>query len=50
MVPMLGAAMMMQPLVAAVLGALVLGERFGFAAAAGGGLILLSAAVILKRE
>jgi drug/metabolite transporter (DMT)-like permease len=41
---------LVQPLVAAVLGALVLGERFGTAAAAGGALILLSAAVILRRD
>jgi drug/metabolite transporter (DMT)-like permease len=41
---------LVQPLVAAGLGALVLGERFGTAAAAGGTLILLSAAVILRRD
>ena len=41
---------LVQPLIAAVLGAVILGERFGIAAAAGGALILLSAAVILKRE
>ncbi|HVP72511.1 MAG TPA: EamA family transporter [Phycisphaerales bacterium] len=41
---------LVQPLIAAVLGAVVLGERFGAAAAAGGAMILLSAAVILKRE
>jgi drug/metabolite transporter (DMT)-like permease len=41
---------LVQPFIAAVLGAIVLGERFGIGAALGGGLILLSAAVILKRE
>lgn len=39
---------LVQPLVAAVLGAIVLGETFGVFAAAGGGLILLSAAVIMR--
>ncbi|HYE84720.1 MAG TPA: DMT family transporter [Vicinamibacterales bacterium] len=41
---------LVQPLVAAALGAIVLGERFGMSAAVGGGLILTSAAVILRRE
>jgi drug/metabolite transporter (DMT)-like permease len=41
---------LVQPLIAALLGAIVLGERFGIGAALGGVLILLSAAVILKRE
>lgn len=41
---------LVQPLVAAVLGALVLGERFGAAAVAGGILILASAAIILRRQ
>lgn len=41
---------LVQPLIAAVLGAIVLGERFGIGAAAGGACVLISAAVILKRE
>lgn len=41
---------LVQPLIAAVLGALILGERFGLAAAAGGIAILVSAAVILRRD
>ena len=41
---------LVQPLVAALLGAVVLGETFGVFAAVGGALILLSAAVILRRE
>ena len=41
---------LVQPLVAAVLGAIVLGERFGIAAAAGGACVLISAAVILRRD
>ena len=40
---------LVQPLIAALLGALVLGERFGVNAAVGGACILVSAAVILKR-
>jgi drug/metabolite transporter (DMT)-like permease len=40
---------LVQPLIAALLGAIVLEERFGIAAAAGGLCILVSAAVILKR-
>ena len=40
---------LVQPLIAAVLGALVLGERFGPPAMIGGVLILLSAAIILRR-
>ena len=40
---------LVQPLIAALLGALVLGERFGISAAAGGVCILVSAAVILRR-
>src|SRR5688572_21954676 len=40
---------LVQPLIAAALGALILGERFGVAALIGGLLILLSAAVILRR-
>ena len=40
---------LVQPLIAAVLGALILGERFGMRAAAGGALILTSAMVILRR-
>jgi drug/metabolite transporter (DMT)-like permease len=40
---------LVQPLIAALLGAIVLGERFGISAAAGGACILVSAAVILKR-
>ena len=39
---------LVQPLIAALLGAIVLGERFGIAAAAGGACILISAGVILK--
>ena len=41
---------LVQPLIAAVLGALVLGERFGAAAAIGGAAVLVSAAVILRHE
>lgn len=41
---------LVQPLIAALLGAIVLGERFGISAAAGGACILISAAVILRRE
>ena len=41
---------LVQPLVAAVLGSIVLGETFGVLAAVGGGLILFSAAVILRRD
>jgi drug/metabolite transporter (DMT)-like permease len=41
---------LVQPLIAALLGALILGERFGLAAAAGGACVLVSAAVILRRE
>jgi drug/metabolite transporter (DMT)-like permease len=41
---------LVQPLIAAALGAMVLGERFGTAAAAGGLCILLSAATILRRD
>ena len=41
---------LVQPLVAAVLGAIILGERFGIAAGAGGMFVLISAAVILRRE
>lgn len=41
---------LVQPLVAALLGALILGERFGMAAALGGVCILLSAAAILRRD
>jgi drug/metabolite transporter (DMT)-like permease len=41
---------LVQPLIAAVLGAIVLGERFGVSAAVGGACILVSAAVILRRE
>lgn len=40
---------LVQPLIAALLGAIVLGERFGPGAAAGGVCILISAAVILRR-
>jgi len=39
---------LVQPLVAAALGALVLGERFGVAAAVGGAAVLLSAGIILR--
>lgn len=41
---------LVQPLIAAVLGALILGERFGIGAAVGGTCILLSAMVILRRD
>ena len=41
---------LVQPLIAAALGALILGERFGTTAALGGIGILISAAVILRRE
>jgi drug/metabolite transporter (DMT)-like permease len=41
---------LVQPLVAAILGAIVLGERFGIGAAAGGACILISAAVILRKD
>ena len=41
---------LVQPLIAAALGALILDERFDAAAAAGGVLILISAAVILRRD
>lgn len=41
---------LVQPLIAAVLGALVLGERFGAAAILGGAFILVSAAIILNRD
>lgn len=41
---------LVQPLVAAALGALILGERFGAAAALGGAAVLVSAAVILRRD
>ena len=41
---------LVQPLIAALLGAVILGERFGMSAATGGACILLSAAVILRRE
>jgi drug/metabolite transporter (DMT)-like permease len=41
---------LVQPLIAALLGAIVLGERFGLSAAAGGVCILVSAAVILRKE
>ena len=41
---------LVQPLIAAVLGALILGERFGVFAAFGGACILLSAAVILRKD
>ena len=40
---------LVQPLIAAVLGALILGERFGLAAAVGGVAVLVSAAVILRK-
>jgi drug/metabolite transporter (DMT)-like permease len=40
---------LVQPLIAALLGAIVQGERFGMAAAAGGACILIAAAVILRR-
>lgn len=41
---------LVQPLIAAALGAIVLGERFGLSAAAGGVCILLSAATILRKD
>ena len=41
---------LVQPLIAAGLGAIVLGERFGASAAAGGVCILLSAATILRKD
>lgn len=41
---------LVQPLIAAVLGALILGERFGAGAVLGGCFILTSAAIILRRE
>jgi drug/metabolite transporter (DMT)-like permease len=41
---------LVQPLIAAVLGALILDERFGAGAMAGGVLILISAGVILRRH
>jgi drug/metabolite transporter (DMT)-like permease len=41
---------LVQPLVAAALGALILGERFGGGAAIGGAAVLLSAAIILRRD
>jgi drug/metabolite transporter (DMT)-like permease len=41
---------LVQPLVAAALGALILGERFGLGAAIGGAAVLVSAAVILRRD
>ena len=41
---------LVQPLIAALLGALVLGERFGALAAVGGACILLSAVVILRER
>lgn len=41
---------LVQPLIAALLGAAILGERFAISAAIGGAGILLSAAVILRRE
>jgi drug/metabolite transporter (DMT)-like permease len=41
---------LVQPLIAALLGALILDERFGLAAAIGGAAVLVSAAVILRRE
>jgi drug/metabolite transporter (DMT)-like permease len=41
---------LVQPLIAAALGALVLGERFGVFAAIGGVCILFSAAVILRKD
>ncbi|HYB94717.1 MAG TPA: DMT family transporter [Vicinamibacterales bacterium] len=41
---------LVQPLIAAVLGAIVLGERLGLLAAAGGVCILISAAIILQRD
>lgn len=41
---------LVQPLIAAALGALILGERFGIGAAIGGAAVLLSAAIILRRD
>src|SRR5687767_10128922 len=41
---------LVQPLIAALLGALILGERFGVSAAMGGALILAGAAVVLRKE
>jgi drug/metabolite transporter (DMT)-like permease len=41
---------LVQPLVAALLGSVVLGETFGVFAALGGALVLVSAAVILRRD
>jgi drug/metabolite transporter (DMT)-like permease len=41
---------LVQPLIAAALGAAILGERFGVSAAAGGLCILISAATILRRD
>jgi drug/metabolite transporter (DMT)-like permease len=41
---------LVQPLIAAVLGALILDERFGVSAAIGGACIVLSAAVILRKD
>lgn len=41
---------LVQPLIAAALGAIVLGERFGLSAAAGGLCILISAATILRKD
>jgi probable blue pigment (indigoidine) exporter len=41
---------LVQPLIAAALGALILGERFGAAAAVGGVAVLVSAAIILRKE
>ncbi len=41
---------LVQPLIAALLGAVILGERFGVSAAIGGAFILVSAAVILRKE
>jgi drug/metabolite transporter (DMT)-like permease len=41
---------LVQPLIAALLGALVLGERFGALAAVGGACILLSALMILRER
>jgi drug/metabolite transporter, DME family len=41
---------LVQPLIAALLGALILGERFGVSAAIGGALILVGAAVVLRKD
>ena len=41
---------LVQPLIAAALGALILGERFRTGAAMGGAAVLLSAAIILRRD